>query len=235
MRKNNDKKEDYHGGRIKRLVEEVASIVSASPHLGLQEGYGILHAILRNSGKTDNENLAGYGERDHCFNCSRSMKIDEYSLGALHVLLLNSMAKQVEKEIKSGIPFTKANRVKIDDLCLSVSTKKQNSILGYLGLITQTANCSSGYWTITSWGWKALGGEPVSRSVKVWNKRIVERSQDMCTLSEAKRVHCDKIQASIARGKKIKSADHRSSLALYDPIHWVEFAGTVNNLTLFDN
>lgn len=62
---------EFYGGRIKGLTETIAGIISRDPEIA--KDLSRLHATLA-------MNLEGYGKRDKCYNCSRSMKISEKGL-----------------------------------------------------------------------------------------------------------------------------------------------------------
>lgn len=225
---------EYYGGRIKPLVEGVAKIVAKDPTLALPENFDRLHSLLAHIGR-ENPKAAGYGDPKECFNCSRSMKIQVYTAGVGHALLLLAMAKAVREEQEKGVEFTKANRVHIDRMPIATSIKKQSSQLGYLGLIHQVADGShSGYWLITAWGWKALRGEPIPRAVKYWDRKLIERSVHTTTLGAMMQTHREKVDRQVRLGKKVKGMDHRSEIAGYDPVEWAEYAGVIDENTLFD-
>lgn len=221
---------EYHGGRIKNLVDSVIAYMKKNPDASPED----VHRGLMMAGQRDDHpHLKGYGRKDPCFNCGRSMKISVYTADVGHALLLLAMAKAVREETRKGIEFTKANRVHIDRLPIDTSTKKRQSQLGYLGLIKPAASGRSGYWLITAWGWKALRGEPIPRSVKYWNRHLIERSPETTTLGEMMRTHREKIEQTIRRGRAVKIADHRSDFAGYEPAEWAEYAGVVDQATIF--
>lgn len=233
MRKKKVTTTEYYGGRIKPLVESVARMVAKDPTLA--DNMDRLHAIIGYHDKNGNEKAKGYADRSQCFNCNRSMKIQVYTASCGHAMLLLAMAKMVDREVKKGIPFTQANRVHIDRLNIATSIKKQQSQLGYLGLIHQVVDGKrSGYWLITKWGWKALRGEPIPRAVKYWDKKLIERSQHMTTLGEMMQTHRDKIEKQMKLGKAVKGMDHRSEIAEYDPVEWANYDGVVDNTLLFN-
>jgi hypothetical protein len=225
MKKTN--KAEYYGGRIKGLVELTASIIAKDPSLATD--LDRLHATIKASG------LEGYGVRETCFNCSRSMKINKYTAGIGHALLLDAMAKAVREETRKGIPFTEANRVHIDRLQISTSIKKQQSQAGYLGLIHQVAEGKrSGYWLITQWGWKALRGEQIPEWVKYWNGHLIERSEALTTFPRMMETHKEKIEQQLTLGKMVKTSDHRAAMMEYDPVQWAEYEGTIDQKHLFN-
>lgn len=232
--KKRQSKTEYFGGKIRPLVEGVARLVAKDPSLALPENYHRLHLMIENIGKTNNT-AAGYEKKEECFNCGRSMRIQVYTASVGHALLLLAMAKAVREELNKGVEFTKANRVHIDRLPIATSIKKQQSQLGYLGLIHQVADGKrSGYWLVTKWGWKALAGGQIPRAVKYWDKKLIARSQHMTTLREMMQTHNDKIKKQIALGKAVKMMDHRSEIASYNPVEWAEYGGVIDQDILFD-
>ena len=231
--KKRSKKTEYYGGRIKPLVEAVARLVAKDPSLA--ENPERLHSMIAYYGSKGNEKAKGYHDPSSCFNCGRSMKIQVYTAGVGHAMLLLAMAQAVREEMRKGIEFTKANRVHIDRLPIATSIKKQQSQAGYLGLIHQVADGKrSGYWLITKWGWAALRGESIPRAVKYWDKKLIARSQHTTTLSEMMQTHREKIEKQIRLGKAVKEMDHRSEIASYDPVEWAEYGGVVDQDLLFD-
>lgn len=208
------KQAQHQSGRIKNLVETVVLAIKQYPDM--LENTERLHALLK-------EKLEGYGKVEHCFNCRRSMKVNP-----LHTILLNAMAKSVREEVATGVPFTRANRTHVDKLWIQTAVKKQQSNAGYLNLIKQPEDTKkSGYWVITSWGWKALRGGEVPESARVWNKNILERSTQMTTLGAINTTYIKKMEAQRNYGKAVKQADYRGDLKDYSPIEWAEYGGSV--------
>lgn len=219
---------EYYGGRIKPLVEMVAAIVAKDPSLA--QDLPRLHSTIKVNAPE------GYGVRENCFNCKRSMKINRYTAGIGHALLLNAMAKVVREETRKGLDFTHANRVHIDRLMIPTSIKKQQSQAGYLGLIKPVVvDKRSGYWLITAWGWKALRNEPIPEWVKYWSGHLIERAETTTTFSAMMQTHTDKIKEQIRLGKAVKQMDHRSEIEAYNPVEWAEYAGVVDQGILFNN
>ncbi len=60
-----------------------------------------------------------------------------------------------------------------------------------------------------------------------------ERSEETTNLPEMFRMHRDKVEASLARGKAVAN-DHRADVSGYDPVRWTEFGGYAEG-TLFNN
>jgi hypothetical protein len=211
---------EYQPGKIKNLVEAVAKIVSEHPDLASDPDR--LHATLA-------INIPGYGKKDPCFNCGGNMKISVYTADLLDALLILAMARDVRHKQMKGMPFTEANRVHIPTLPVSDATRKRHSKVAYLGLIKQPPNISqTGIWVITSWGWKALRGQPVPKQVKYWRRKFLSRSEEMTTLTEMFQTHTDAVKRAIERRKAVLS-DHRAEIEQWNPWDWQEYAGNVED------
>lgn len=212
---------EYQPGKIKALVEHLARLIKEKPHLA--DDLPVLHSLIA-------ANVEGYGKRDRCLNCSRSMKISLVRPNHLHTILLDTMAKSVRAEVRKGVPFTQANRTHIDRLAIPTSIKKQQSNLSYLGLIAQPSGTKrSGYWVITHWGWKALRGESFPDHAKMWNKKLIARSETMTTFPAVNEAYSAKLAQQARYGRAVKMADYRSQLAGFNPVEWAEYAGVVGD------
>lgn len=217
----NKKEPEYFGGRVKLLVEEAADILRSDPDVDNER----LHAIL-------SVRFNGYGRKDACFNCGRSMKITEYEADLLDALLIISMAKKVRVNVQRGMNFTEANKVHLPTLEVTQGITKRNTKCDYLGLVKQPDNWrGTGYWLLTSWAWKALRGGEIPRSVKYWEGRLIERSEDTTTLTEMFKRHSDLVEAAIAKRNTVRR-DHRAIFEGYDPAQWAEFGGYVQQQEL---
>jgi len=100
---------EYYGGRIKNLVEMVAVMIAKDPTLATNLPH--LHATL-------GVNLEGYGKRDKCFNCKRSMKISVYTADLLDALLLLAMAKEVKKNLRAVVKGTETIKKLVDKMTI---------------------------------------------------------------------------------------------------------------------
>lgn len=215
--KKKTKPTEYYGGKIKGLVETVAGFIKRDPTLA--DDFPRLHSTLM-------ANLEGYGKRDKCFNCKRSMKVTVYTADLLDALLILGMARQV-RENASKLPFTEANKVHLPTLELTQGILKRSTKCDYLGLIKQPENWrGSGYWLLTGWAWKALRGDEIPKSVKYWEGNLIGRSEEQTTLGEMFRTHTDLVQGAIAKRKAIK-ADHRAKFDEYKPSDWSQFGGYI--------
>ena len=213
---------EYHPGRIKALTELTARLVAANPTLATD--LSLLHATITANG------AEGYGKRDKCFNCSRSMKVKIIRPNHLHTLLLQAMARSVRDEQRKGVPFTQANRTHVDRLPIGTAIKKQQSNASYHGLIKQPKGTKrSGYWVITHWGWKALRGESFPDYAKTWGGKLLGRSETYTTLAAVNDAYRGKIEQQIRYGKAVKKADYRSDLEGFSPVEWAEYAGVIDD------
>lgn len=214
---------EYYGGRIKGLVEKVAMMVHADPTLC--DELDRLHALLGHQ-------LEGYGKRDNCFNCKRSMKITVYEADLHDALLILAMARQVRHEMTKGVPFTEANKVHLPTLNASHATIKRNTKCDYLGFVKQPDHWrGTGYWLLTGWAWKALRGDAVPAEARYWEGHMIGRSERTTTLGEMFRRHRELVEAAIAKRKAVK-ADHRARFEDYDPSDWSSFGGFIQQETL---
>lgn len=222
--KKRHKVKEYYGGRIKKLVEIVADIVAKDPSIAQNRDY--LHATLK-------ANIPGYGNPEKCFNCERSMQITQYTAGIIEGLLLQAMARDVKKKVAVGVPFTEANKTHIPTLETSDAIRHSVTRASYLGLVVQPEDISqSGHWIITTWGWKALRGEPIPRSVKYWEGRLISRSEETTTLGEMFRTHVDLVRRASEQQKKVRS-DYTGAISEYDPAEWRELGEVVSEPGLF--
>lgn len=210
--------EEYFGGRIKGLVELVAGFVANDP--GLAKELDRLHATVAASAE-------GYGKRDKCFNCKRSMKVTVYTADLHDALLLLAMARQVRLQLHEGLSFTAANRVHIPTLRATHATLKRNTKCDYLGLIKQPEKIhGSGYWVVTSWGWAALRGDPIPKSAKYWEGHLLGRSTETTTLAQMFSTHRETVERAIIKSRQVRS-DYRGDFIDYHPSEWSQFGGTI--------
>lgn len=217
------KQTEFYGGRIKNLTETVAKLVAKDPTLA--DNLPRLHANLA-------VNLEGYGKRDKCYNCKRSMKITEYTADLHDALLILAMAREVKKNrdntnLFNG--FTEANKVHIPTLNATQATLKRQTKCDYLGLIKQPANWKgTGYWLLTKWAWKALRGEAIPKSVKYWEGNLIGRSEETTTLAEMFGTHTELVQKAIAKRNAVR-ADYRADYQDYNPSDWSSFGGYIQD------
>lgn len=217
--KKQTKQHEYYGGRVKSLVEMVAKTIKHNPELA--DDLPRLHASLASQ-------LEGYGKRDKCYNCRRSMKITVYTADMHDALLILAMARVV-KDQAGKLPFTEANKVHIPTLKATQATLKRQTKCDYLGLIKQPPNWrGTGYWCLTRWAWMALKGEKIPKSVKYWEGKLIARSEENTTLSEMFRTHTDLVEQAIAKKKAVR-ADYRADYKDYDPSEWSSLGGYIQD------
>lgn len=215
------KNRKYQGGRIKKLVEKAAWLIATDEKLAYDarnEDFDRLHHMLAHA-------FEGYGKQGECFNCSAKMEIIEHTAGLFEALLLLRMAEQVRKNLEAGMPFTQANLIHIPTLDTTDAIRHRVTIASYLNLVKQPEDAkNSGYWLITQWGWKALRGESVPKTVQYFRRKLIGRGEEVTTLPEMFRTHREQVEAAIANRKNVRS-DHRSETRDYNPRDWFEVAG----------
>lgn len=171
-------------------------------------------------------------DKSKCLGCGRSMKITIYEADLHDALLILAMAKQVRDNIAKGMQFTEANKVHIPTLNATNATIKRQTKCDYLGLIKQPENWrGTGCWLLTRWGWKAIRGEEISKSVKYWEGNLIGRSEAKITIIEMFKKHKDLVERAIAKKKAIK-ADYRFRFEGYNPKDWMEFTESPAQLQL---
>lgn len=205
------KQREYYGGKIKGLVERVAKMVAIDAehakgkiaYDARNSDFGILHGILAGI-------LEGYGKRESCFNCSRSMEIDVFTADVLDARLLLLAAAKVRKNMQEGMDFHDANLVRVQDLDTTLSVKCRTTQCKYLGLMRQPEDQKNkGKWFITHWGWKVLRGERISKKARYWDGKFLGRSEETTNLTEMLQEHLDG--------------------ATYAPSDWTEFGGYIQD------
>jgi phage tail protein X len=210
----------YYGGRIKNLVEIVASTVAKNP--GLANDLPLLHATLTAS-------VEGYGKRESCFNCRRSMKITLYEADLHDALLIKAMSEVVKHNLNKGMTLTEANKIHLPTLNATNATIKRSTKCDYLCFIKQRKNWrGTGYWALTGWAFAALRGEPVHAAAKYWEGKLIERSTEKTTLDTFFKKHRELVERSIAKRKAVK-ADYRAQFADYNPADWSVTSGYIDD------
>lgn len=207
---------EYHGGRIKRLVETVADMIRKNPNM--DNAY--LHATLSTM-------FNGYGKMSHCFNCGRSMKITLYVADLFDALLIMAMAKVVRENMDKGMNFTEANKVHVPSLQTTNAIIKRQTKCDYLGLIKQPEELrGTGYWVLTNWAWKALKGMDIPKAVKYWEGKLIGRSEERTNLAQMFRTHRELVERAIAKRKQVRS-DYRKEIVEYEQSEWSSFGGYI--------
>ena len=165
------------------------------------------------------------------------MVIQTYKADLHNALFLLAMGRAVSKNLKKGENFTEANKVHIPTLGIPDAVRKRETQCDYLGFVKQPKSLRrTGYWVITSWGFKALRNEPVPSCVKYWRGNLIERSEETITLGEMFKVHQEQIKKAAALRDSVKGkrrrADYTTLIGIYDPNEWSEFGG-IQEGTLF--
>lgn len=135
---------------------------------------------------------------EKCPNCNASMMAYWFMLDILDVLALIGMGNEVvRRKNNDRIDFTEANKIHVQSLStLSYAMKSRTTQMRGLGLVKKleiNGKHIRGMWVITERGWVALRGEKVPKKVKVFRNRIIERSEEVITISEAIKVNADKV------------------------------------------
>ncbi len=115
----------------------------------------------------------------------------DFHLDYTDAMTMIKLGRYVRLRIAQGVPFTEANKIHIsgmqDELTSTQIDRKTQ--LRYLGLLAkvkdQDGRHKDSLWAITSWGFAFLRGESVSKTVRVWRKKIIERSEIGTTIAEA--------------------------------------------------
>jgi len=224
MKRKSTKPVEYQQGKVRSIVEYVAKVVLNNESIARDVAagdYGLLHSTI-------SYNVPGYGAKDACVGCGRSMKITVYEADLQDGLLIYAMARAVREEMRKGIPFTEANKVHIPTLVASHATLKRQTKCDYLGLVKQQENWrGSGYWCLTGWAWKLLRGDAIPESVKYWEGKMLGRSDKIITLSQIFQKHRDRIERAIQKRQEI-AHDHRAEFADYSQSEWSEFGGYID-------
>lgn len=213
-------KKTYHGGKLKPIIQIVARLVQVNPTLA--DDPGLLYATVAT-------HISEIKETEKCANCGASMLEYIFEFDVLDALLLIAMGKEVQRQLQEGIPFTEANKVRIQHLNVaSYAMKSRTTQMSKLGLVAKYKGSNGrhlpGHWVVTKRGFEALAGKLVPKSVRVWRGHIEERPDHLTTLTEALNSHRDKVVSQIRRGKNVKT-DYRNEIAQYKVEDWVHFAG----------
>lgn len=210
----------YFPGKLPKLWEHLVMLHSKNPAAFADP------EMLRS---TVAQSWHALKDKEHCPNCAAGMIQNVYTADLHTGLLLYKAAQEVQLAVKKGKPFTEANLVHVPTLVHSQgateATTKNVAISQYLNFMHQPdSKKRTGFYVITTWGWKALAGEPVPKWVKVWRGEIVERSTETTTLKQMFQTHRDRVQKSVAMRRRIE-ADYTEDVRDYDPIEWRDFGG----------
>lgn len=212
---------------MRGLVERVAKYAAGHPDkvlpMVLADDFGPLHALIGTA-------EPGYSNKGECFNCGHSMELKVYTADSMDAFLLLEMAKVVRETRKKGRDFTQSNIVHIPSLETTHAIKCRSTQLSYLGFIAQPDKMSgTGNWVITGWGWEMLRGESKPREALYWRGKLIERSKETIDLAQMMKIHVDKVQKTLARGKAVQE-DFRAVAASYKPEEWVGFGGYAEDM-----
>lgn len=206
----------YQGGKLILIIKVLIRMIMKEPEITKNLDY--LMATLES-------NVPELKNKKECINCGRSMEHYLVKADILNGVLLKRCAEKVRENIRKGIPFTEANMILVTELDTSNAVIRRASQLKFLNLIQQPKNKQrTGYYVITNWGWKLLGGGEVPKSVTMFNGKIVSRSEDTITLEQMFKQHRLKISEAVARRRKVRN-DYRADVSDYDPTEWTEYVG----------
>lgn len=208
-------------GKIWPMCKIAVGLVRDNPELFKNEDL-LKHRLF--------ENIPELRDREHCANCGRGMKIQVYRADLHAALFLLAMARMVRQNVKDGMTFTEANMVHVPSLEVTNAISKHITHCDYLGLVKQSEKMrNTGYWSITSWGWKALRGERIPAYAKYWAGKLIGRAEtETVTLAQMFKVHRDLVERAIYLRGKARS-DKRQFFSDYNPSEWSEIAGYVAN------
>ena len=212
---------EYQVGKIWPMCKIAVGLVRDNPEL-MNDEDGLKRALL--------ESIPELKDKEHCANCGRGMKIQIYKADLHAALFLLAMARVVRQNLNKGMSFTDANKVHVPTLSVTNAVSKHITHCDYLGLVKQGPELrGTGYWSITTWGWKALRGERIPAYAKYWSGKLIGRAEDeTVTLSQMFKVHRDLVNRAIAMRRKVRS-DHRDKFSDYNPAEWSEIAGYIRS------
>lgn len=215
------RKEKYNEGKIGTIIDTLVAFIKANPQAATNPQW-LKTALAHNYPELKNPK--------DCPNCGASMVQYEFVFDCLDAVLLLTMASEVMLSIKAGHSFSDANAVRIQKLpTASYAMKSRTSQMSKLGLVTQCRTKAGkripGLWLITKRGWAALRGEAVPKRVISWRNAIQERPEELITLSEAFKVHSDKVAEAIMLNK-LPKADYRRYFSDYNPSSWAGYGET---------
>lgn len=220
MTKKVKKEPEYYATKLRPILQVAMRIAQNNPRT--LEDFDYMWANLV-------ANIPELADKKNCPCCNRSMKITIYEADLLDALLILKMAEQVRTNMAQGMTFTEANKVHLPTLKASQGILKRQTKCDYLGLVKQQPNWKgSGYWLLTTWAWKAIRGQGISRAVKYWEGTLIERSVREVTLKEMFEKHKDLISAAVEKRKAIK-ADYRADFKDYNPMEWSDFMDEPNS------
>lgn len=204
---------------MRSIVDATAELIRKDPSL-CDDTSRLRHELVRM--------FPDLAIKERCPNCSASMMEYVFEFDCLDALMLLYMGMDVRHQVRKGVPFTDANRIRVQHLSnATYAMKSRTTQMSKLGLIAKLMSGDKhapGMWVITARGFAALRGERVPKRVRVWRGKIEEREADTTTLREAFLLHKGKVEAVIRRNKAPRT-DYRAHFIDYAPDEWYEFAG----------
>lgn len=165
-------------GNITPMLSLIVRLHKHEPEVFMNE------AVLKHRMKKDWINI---DDKEKCPNCGASMKGYIYEFDYHDVKLLQAMEKQFLQRGSMGYNFTEANKIdtrKIDCSYTAKSKKTQASKLGLIAKLLVGGKHVPSVWVITERGFKALRNMPVPKRVHVKRNKIIDRFDDVITISE---------------------------------------------------
>lgn len=217
---------NYNPGKIWPIIKITVGLIKENPALLDNPDY--LKATLKS-------NIEELNHAETCGNCGASMLEYIFEFDCLDALLLLTMARRVRNALNEGVPFTEANKIRVQSLqSASYAMKSRTTQMSKLGLLAkyigENGRHEPGMWVITRRGFDALKGRKVPKSVRVWRGKIEERHDEKTTLAEAFAYHRSKVEDIIKKKKQPKN-DYRAEFADYDQREWYT-VGPVHEGTL---
>ena len=200
------KKGKYNKGKLPNLWNYLVKLHKENPEAFNADG-GYLRAIVAKKWKALNDKTC-------CPNCSASMQQYDTSFDYFDAKLLQAMGDVVNTKLAKGMDFTHANMVHIQKECKADYTmKSRQSKCRTLGLIAKVmkedgkVHDQEAGWVITRRGWKLLSGGQIPKKVVVFRNEIIERFEEMTTMTEVMKAKKDSFDprdwysvASLAKG-----------------------------------
>lgn len=128
-------------------------------------------------------------DKSTCPNCQASMDEYVHSFDYSDACLLMAMARDVRRNLEKRMNFTEANSVHVPTLPITNTARCRTTWASKLGLVVKTKSPVSkrslpSMWTLTSRGWKVLGGELIPKTVRVWRNKRIDNPEGMTTIGE---------------------------------------------------
>lgn len=222
------RKQTYHPGKLLPIIAIAARMIKKDPTLlddidaeSKNDQLFRLRYLLK-------EAIPTLKDPGHCANCGESMAQYVRRVDIFAALLTFQMSKIVLQRVKDGIPFTAANKIRVNaEHSIAHVLKNNTSIARTLGLVArykEKGEGSGALWVVTARGWAALRGDPIPAQVVVFRNQIIEHTEETITFPAVFAGHTSKARELEVRRKKIK-VDRRGDYLDYDPAEYVEIAG----------